>query len=177
MTGTRLALAALAGLLAAGAATAGPPDGPRGPHGAHGPMGGGGFGRIDFAAIDADGDGSLSRAELQARAVDRLAVFDLDKDGALDRAELVAAFPQRGGALAIFSVDPAEEMADRILAMSGGTAAGQVAVSALAEEQVNMLFVRLDTSRDDAISVEEADQGPRGPGWMRGRGGRGMPEN
>lgn len=176
MTGTRLALAALAALLAAGAATAGPPDGRRGAHGAHGPMGGG-FGRLDFAAIDADGDGSLSRAELQARAVDRLAVFDLNGDGALDRAEIVAAFPQRGGALAIFSVDPAEEMADRILAMSGATAAGQVAVSALAEEQVNMLFVRLDRSRDDAISVEEADQGRRGPGWMRGRGGPDMPEN
>ncbi|MBP7243480.1 EF-hand domain-containing protein [Amaricoccus sp.] len=155
MTGPRIALAALVATIAAASAAAA--HSPHGSHGARGPWGGpGGPGAIDFAAIDANGDGSLSREELQARAVERLAVFDLNGDGVLDREELIAAFPGRGGMFAVFSVDPAEAAADRILAMTGATAAGQVSVAALAEEQVNMIFVRLDSSRDDAISEEEA---------------------
>ncbi|MBP7003276.1 hypothetical protein [Amaricoccus sp.] len=170
----RLAAAATAALIAMAAAVAAHP--PQGPEGARGPWGGpGGPGReIDFAAIDANGDGSLSREELRARAVERLTVLDLDGDGALDRAELVAAFPTRGGGLAVFSVDPAEAAADRVLAMGGATAAGRVEVAALAEEQVNMLFVRLDLSRDDAISAAEA--APRPPHDRQGRHGGPRPD-
>ena len=61
----------------------------------HGPgdMLGGFHGEIDFVAIDTDGNGVLTRAELQARAAERLARADANGDGSLDRAEIVALMP------------------------------------------------------------------------------------
>ena len=114
---TALALAAaLASAAGAAMAQGGPMRGPMGPMG--GPM----FGELDFTAIDTDNNGSLSRAELQARAVARLSLADTNRDGALDREELVAALSDgKGRLVALFTVDPAEEMADRLLALMGGT--------------------------------------------------------
>lgn len=146
--------ALLAALGAAGAATA--QDGPM--SGGPGGFGHGGHGgrTLDVAAIDANGDGSLDRAELVARSAERLALLDLDSDGALDRAELIAAFPAQSG-FDVFSANPAEGMAVRILALNGATAAGRVEVAVLSEAQVNMLLTRLDADRDDAISAAEAE--------------------
>jgi hypothetical protein len=153
---TRIAAAAalLGGLAAAGSAAAqdGPPSG--------GPMMMMGFGpgRIDFAAIDTDGDGSLSRAELVARATERLARGDTNGDGALTRAELVEALPgPRGGLLDLFGPDPVEAFADRVLAVAGATEAGQVAIADFAGQRVNFLLAFADTDRDSAISQAEAD--------------------
>ncbi len=160
--------AAVAGIAAA--------DGPmRG--GPMGPMGMGPGGGIDFAAIDTDGNGSLSRAELQARAAARLAEIDENSDGVLDRDELIAAVPgPHGGFVAVFAPDPAERFVDRILAMMGATESGQVDVTVMADHRVNMLLAVADENRDAAISQAEADamqahhrhgrgdRGDRGPG-------------
>lgn len=150
----------IGGLALAGMAAAGPKgDGPGGRHGAFG-------GPIDFQAIDTDGNGSLSRAELMARATSRIALADTNGDGSLDRAELAAALPGPGGTIvAVFSTSPAERLADRILASTGNTETGTVSVQVLAERQVNMLLAVADTDHDAAISVKEADAMPRrGPG-------------
>lgn len=156
MTRPMTAIALTAALVAgAGAALAqqGPGPGPMGPMaGPMRPM------PLDFAAIDTDGNGSLSRAELQARAVSRLARADANNDGALDRAELVAVLSDgRGQLVALFSVDPAEAMADRLLALAGGTESGKVEVAALADMRVNRLLAFADTDHDAAISKAEAD--------------------
>ena len=156
MTRPMTALALTAALVAgAGAALAqaGPMPGPMGRMpGPMGPM------PLDFAAIDTDGNGSLSRAELQARAVSRLASADTNSDGALDRAELVAVFTDgRGQFAAVFTVDPAEAMADRLLAVAGGTESGKVEVATLADMRVNRLLAFADTDQDAAISKAEAD--------------------
>lgn len=146
----RAALAAtLLGSLAIGGAAlahdrlgAGPGDGPgRG---------------LDFAAIDTDANGSLSRAELEARANARIVVIDANGDGFLERAEIIAAMPApRGGPMDVFRPDPSEARADRMLAMMGATEAGRVEVAALTARQVDGLLARLDTDRDGAISQEE----------------------
>jgi hypothetical protein len=162
---SRLALAAgcLAGLaVIAGAATA--QD--RG-HGSRG---------IDVVAIDADGDGTLSRAELQARAVERLTRADSNGDGALDRAELIAVMPSpHGGFFDVFGADPAEAMADRTLALMGATETGRVEIVALADRRVNTLLAYVDTDRDAAVSQEEAEavQSRRGRHDEHGHGGPG----
>ncbi len=131
-------------------------DGRMGP-GPMGPMRPGPRG-VDFASIDTDGDGILTRAELQARAVARLTPADANGDGALDRAEFIAALPSPPGALLeVFSPNPAEQIADRILATMGATEAGKVTVVELADSRVNMLLAGLDTNRDAAISRAEAD--------------------
>ena len=121
-------------------------------------------GGIDFAAIDTDGNGSLSRAELRRARTERLAAADANGDGALDRDEIVAAMPRPPAAARSTSSapTPARRMADRLLAMMGATETGQVEVAALAERRVNMLLAFADTDRDAAISG-------------RGRGDAGAP--
>jgi len=151
-----------------------------GVHAGPGDLMGGFHGEIDVVAIDADGDGVLTRAELQARAVDRLGRADANGDGGLDREEIVALMPARhGGFLNVFAEDPAERMADRLIALMGGTEAGRVEVAALAERRVNALLAMADADRDAAISLEEAEAAadrPNGPGvrrWHERRGDHG----
>jgi hypothetical protein len=153
--------------LAAGTATA--QEGP-------GDALGGFHGEIDIVAIDTDGNGVLNRAELQARAVERLARADANGDGSLDRMEIVAVLPgPRHGFLNLFAEDPAERMADRLLALMGATETGRVEVSALADRRVNALLALADADRDAAISLEEAEAASdrldrRGPWHERGDG-------
>jgi hypothetical protein len=121
-----------------------------------------GPGRIDFVAIDTDGNGSLSRAELVARATERLARVDGDGNGTLTRAELVAAMPAPR-LLDLFGPNPGEAYADRVLALMGATESGEVAIADLAGQRVNFLLAFADTDRDAAVSQAEADS-------MRDRG-------
>jgi hypothetical protein len=176
MTGKRIT--ALAALLAATAA-GGMAAAQDGPMEMMGPMGMMGHGGIDFAAIDADGDGSLSRAELQARAAERIARADANGDGILGRDELIAAMPGAHGALvAVFAPDPSERYVDRLLALVGATESGQVEVTVLADRQVNMLLAAADQDRDAAISAEEAEAMPaHHRGERHGRRGRPDPEH
>jgi hypothetical protein len=170
---TRVATASLlAGLGTAGTVAAQPM------HDRMGPMRdsmGAPHGGIDFETIDADGDGLATRAELLARATERLARADANGDGGLDREEIVAAMPgPRGGMLFVFAPDPSEHMADRLLAMMGGTESGRIEVVALAERRTNDLLAWADEDRDGALSPDEAEagrehHGPRG-GDRRGRG-------
>ena len=145
-----------------------------------GDMMGGFHGEIDVVAIDTDGNDVLTRAELQARAIERLARADENADGSLDRVEIVALLPgPRGGFLNLFAEDPAERMADRLIALMGGTEAGRVEIAALADRRVNALLALADADRDAALSLEEieaaADRLDRHPGpgheRRRGRGG------
>jgi Ca2+-binding EF-hand superfamily protein len=149
---------------------------------------------LDFAAIDTDGDGTLSRTELQARAEARFATADANGDGVLDREELLVIVPGHDrGPFRVFSVDPGAEAVERLLALMGATEAGQVDVSAVAARRVNMLLAVADSDHDAAISRAEADaraetharrhdhngrrgRGPQdGPGWgSRGGPGQGQ---
>lgn len=173
MKKTFLRLAASAALVSGvGAAVAFADPGPRGPGGPDGFGPGFGAGRIDFEAIDANADGKLDRAELTGRAMERIAVFDLDKDGRIDRAELIAALPARDGLQDIFAPNPAERMADRILAMHGATAEGAVPVAQMAEQRVNMVYAALDEDGDGVIVLDEIRRdGPGGPGGHERRHG------
>lgn len=156
--------ALVGGLAIAGFASADPRDGRHeGPQGRFG-------NQIDFTVIDTDGDGSLSRAELMARATARIATADANNDGSLDRAELAAALPGPKDALvAVFATSPSERIADRILAETGNTETGAVTVQVLAERQVNELLANADTDRNAAISQEEADAArPGRPGMRHG---------
>lgn len=153
-----------------GAADGPPPDRPepwmmmRGP----GPM-------IDFAAIDTDGNGILSREELTARATARLGTADTNGDKILQRDELIAALPgPRDGLMMVFAPDPAALRADRLLAFMGATEAGQIEIAALADRQVNGILAMVDTNHDGSISKAEADAMPsHGPQKRDGRHGHG----
>lgn len=164
------ALAATAAL-AAGAAFAPAAVAQEGP----GDVMGGFRGKLDVVAIDTDDSGTLTRAELQARAVERLARADTNGDGNLDRLELVAAMPVAPHAfLEVFAEDPSERRADRLIALMGGTESGQIPVAALAERRVNALLAMADTDRDAVLSVVEIEAvGERMDRQRPPRGGRG----
>ena len=66
-------------------------------------------------------------------------------------------------------------MADRLIALMGGTEAGSVPVIALADRRVNAMLALTDTDRDATLSAEEiemaADRLDR-PGHEPGHGPR-----
>lgn len=121
--------------------------------------GGGRMIDLDFAAIDADGNGALSRDELAARATVAVAAIDADGDGVITRDELVAITPAMPGAglMRPFGRSPAELRAERTLEWMEASEAGQFEVTALVERQVNGVLAVVDVNRDGAISQAEAD--------------------
>lgn len=85
---------------------------------------------VQFEAVDADGNGSLSRAELrqfrEARQADILRGADADGDGRLDRSEL--------------------------------TAAMVIGEDARRARRVEAMITRLDANQDGALSVAEIER-------------------
>jgi Ca2+-binding EF-hand superfamily protein len=129
----------------------------------HGRFPGAGY-DLDFSAIDTDGDATLSRGELTARATERLDAFDTDGNGLLDRAEIAATMPvPRDGLRNIFGPNRSDAAADRVLAIFGASQAGEVAVEAMATQRVDLMLSFLDQNDDNAISQDEAEaSAPRG---------------
>ena len=125
-------------------------------------MMGGFHGEIDVVAIDTDGNevadprraaGPRHRAARPRRR---------NADGRLDRERSSRCCPApHGGFLNVFAEDPAERMADRLIALMGGTEAGRVEIAALAERRVTRSGVA-DADRDAALSPEEIEASPTG---------------
>ncbi|QYK41153.1 MAG: EF-hand domain-containing protein [Paracoccaceae bacterium] len=140
-------LAAAFGLSVAGSALA-DRDGPRmGGHGMErgaGPM-------FDFDTLDADGDGRVTRDEMNAARTARVAALDADGDGRISRDELKAAQMRESEARA-------DRMADRMMQMMDADGDGFLsAAEMMVRPAPAMLFDRIDTDGDGAISKAEAD--------------------
>lgn len=112
----------------------------------------GGFFGADFATLDTDGDGSITEADLEARAAERFARADADSSGGLTAAEMAAM------AEIIRQEQMVARLAERIarIDVSGD---GEVQIEEL---QARMpatvhLFDLLDGDNDGAISAEEFD--------------------
>lgn len=54
-----------------------------------------GFGQIDFETLDADGNGEISKSELEARAAARFDTVDADGDGKVTASELETAMQRQ----------------------------------------------------------------------------------
>ena len=129
-----------------------------------------------FDEIDADKDGKLTEAEIQAWRAAQFAAADADKNGSLSAEELTAMQVARAQA----------RMADRATRMIGQHDAngdGQLSAEELAQAGSGMgagpkLFAKADADGDGAISREEAEaamgrmQG-HGKGGKGGKGGHG----
>ncbi len=127
-----------------------------------GPSGPGGFGQggprheLEFAVIDANGDGLIGREELVGRAVERLTAFDVNGDGTLDRDEIVAAMPARRSFFDLFAEAPSQAMADRMLERHGALEQGQIEIATVAEQRADALMTEMDQDDDGALSPDEA---------------------
>jgi len=172
----------LAVALVAGMAQArGPGEG----HGAHG----GNMQQMmpDFGTLDTDGDGKVTKAEIDARRLDRQKAMDPDADGFITLEEMKSH-------AAAQAKQRAEAMVDRMFAgldtdKDGKLSAAEAMSGPMAGGRgMDRMFDRLDRDGDGAISQAEYDRmgermqrmgdRKRGEG-MRGEGrhGHGKPQN
>jgi hypothetical protein len=135
----------------------GPGDGMgMGPMGPMGPMGGmlGALFGADFATLDADGDGAITEADIEARAAARFAQADADGSGGLTAAEMVA----------MAEIIRQEQMAARLserLARIDDSADGEIQIEELTARAPSPVhfFDRFDSDNDGAISTAEYEAG------------------
>lgn len=138
-----------------------------------GMMGGGMMGpgmMPDFATLDADGDGQITPAEVEARHAARFAAADTDGSGGLSVAEMVA----------MSEAMRVEAMTARMtehLARIDDDADGEVQAAEFAARMPapQMMFDRLDADNSDGISAEEFDAGLAEMAERRGEHDRGGP--
>lgn len=120
---------------------------------AKGGHGGRGGERASFSELDADGNGLLTQAELQARGAAHFATADTNSDGALSKDELVAAASKRAGDRA---VRRAERLIERLDANNDGMLS-QDELQARGGNRMARMFTALDTDNDGMISEAEFD--------------------
>ena len=123
---------------------------------------------FDFAATDANGDGKVTQAEIQARRQAEIAAMDADADGLISQAEL-----------ATFIGDRMQKMAERIAAeristqdsdSDGKLSAGEMQIPSMP----GRMFERLDSDGDGALSEAEIDAMRK---RMAERGGHGKSQH
>jgi len=162
---SRYLIAGLAALAVLGSATAGlAREGER----RMGPGGPGGFGGAmlmeRFDEVDADGDGAVTEAELEAHAKARFDAADSNGDGKLDAAELEAraeqARQERLARMAARMIDRADSDGDGAITFAEAEAARP--------DRATRLFERADADDDGAISREEAEEALKRFGERRG---------
>lgn len=144
------ALTALTALAAGSAVTAQARDGMGGMMmGGGGPMPGHGM-FADFATLDADGDGLVTPAEVDAQLAGRFVAADTNGDGGLDAVEMLAAIEalraERMAAMAAAQLERMDDSGDGLL---------QSTEIADRLPSTAMLFDRLDEDGDGAISAAE----------------------
>ncbi len=113
-----------------------------------------------FERFDADGDGQVTRAEVDAFRTERFEEMDGDGDGVVSLDEM------REAAMAM-----AAERAEARFADLDADGDGTLVVDELAPEREVDIFARLDDNEDGVITEDELPFGPRrgfgrhGPPW------------
>ena len=154
ITGASLVVLAIA--LTAGVAFADRGDRMGGPMGGMGgPMGGmGGMGEaqmagMDFAAMDADGDGKVTQTEIEAYRAAQTAAIDTDGDGLISAEELAALHVRT-------ATQRADVRAAQMIERLDTDGDGKLSAAELtARPMPARMFERLDTDNDGAISEAE----------------------
>lgn len=111
-------------------------------------------GAMDFSQMDQNGDGAITRDEMQAGPAAILAGADTDGDGALSREELIAASAARMA-----------QNVDRMLERADGNGDGLLSAEEIAamqdgrrETRMARMFDRLDADGNGSLSPEELEQ-------------------
>ena len=162
MKRTMLTVLALAAVTGAALSTAAMAD--RGDMMGMGGGMGGPLAALDFAAMDADKDGKLTQAEIDAFRASEVAAADADKDGKLSAAEVSAMQVKRMQARAD---DMAARMIERLDADGDGLLS---AAEFAARPAPDRLMEMADTDGDGALSEAEIDAAQEHMAEMRGPG-------
>ncbi|SFR57482.1 EF-hand domain-containing protein [Litoreibacter janthinus] len=139
---TKLALAGVGLALALTPMVAQAKGGPQGP-------------RVAFEELDADGNGSITEAEMQAHRAARFTTADTDGDGSLSRAELEAQMSADKGDRMGRRLD---RMIDRLDTDKNGALSQEELAQAGGERKGRGGFSRLDKDGDGAVSKAEFEQ-------------------
>lgn len=165
-----LALVAVSGVMLSTAAMAqGMGDGPMG----DGPMGRGAMAGLDFGAVDADKDGKITTAEMDAFRAARVTEMDTDKDGKLSTAELSAMHMAR-------MQERVDQMATRMMERHDADGDGMLTAAEFATPAApERMFEMADADGDGALTEAEIEaarskmaemRDGRGKGGKHGRG-------
>lgn len=113
--------------------------------------------QMDFAAADADGDGKITPAEIDAYRIARLTAADTDKDGFLSAEEVSAMAAAR---MAARANTRAAEMATRMIERQDTDGDGKLSLAEMAQPTgPERMIARLDTDKDGALSAAELAAG------------------
>jgi Ca2+-binding EF-hand superfamily protein len=136
--------------------------------------GGVGSERPSFSELDANGDGNLTIAEMQAKAAARFQENDSNGDGVLSSDEMVAAAVAKAG-------DRAEQAFAQLLEWRDSDGDGSLNQAELGDNRAERLFSRVDADNDGVVTAEEFEQaqakfrgsrsGPGRRGDHKGRNG------
>lgn len=134
---------------------------------------------LDIAKLDADKDGKISKAEIEAHRAAELAAVDANKDGLLSAEELAAMHVKA-------MTERVTAMASRMVERLDGDGDGLLSAAELASRPMpDQVFDHVDANGDGFIDQAEIDaarammaerMGKRGGkhgGWMGGHGGEG----
>lgn len=148
-------------------------DGPMG-----GPMGGPMDPGMMFEMLDADSDGTVTQAEVDAAKAARFATADANSDGKLDQAEMVAqAEAMQAEMMARMQERMKTETSKRIAHMMidlDTDSDGFLTIEEMSDNGMERMFVMLDTDEDGAISQAEFDAMKDRVQGMRGKHGGGF---
>jgi len=121
----------------------------------HGQRGPGGFGPgFDFAAADADSNGKVTQAEIEALAQTRFEAADTDGNGSLSAEELTA---QSQAQKAERAAQRRAAMVERMDQNGDGELSFDEMQAARTATPMDRMFQRLDTDSDGALSEAELD--------------------
>jgi hypothetical protein len=123
-----------------------------------------------FEALDTNGDGQITMAELDAQKAARFADADTNGDGALSREELLARAADHADTRASRMV---ERMISRLDTNEDGILQ-EDEMSARGEDRIARRFERVDADDDGAISAEEFDAAAEDRGGRGGKKGKGL---
>lgn len=134
-----------------------------------GPTGGGPMAGLDFATVDADKDGKITSAEMEAFRAARVTEADTDKDGKLSVAELSAMHLARMQARA-------DQMATRMVERHDADGDGMLTAAEFATPPApERMFEMADADGDGALTEAEIEAARAKMAEMReghGKGGK-----
>lgn len=106
--------------------------------------------RPAFSDLDVNGDGQITKADIEARQAARFAAIDTDGNGTLSAQELITAARAK-------SESRIKTRTEKMLGRRDANGDGVLSAEEIAPKAMPRLFKRLDTDGDGAVSLAEFD--------------------